>query len=84
LLFPFFGYRLFPRIRCLGQLFIGLLAIAASLCRLIGGAFYLLMAILVIAVIAYLFKMVFNTGVDFMDAVNSSNPVLFNDASPLN
>jgi hypothetical protein len=74
----------FPRIRGLGQLFIGLLAIATSLCRLIGGAFYLLMAILIIAVIAYLFKMAFNTGSDVGNAVNPSGPIMLDDASPPN
>jgi hypothetical protein len=68
----------------LGQLLIGLLAIVNSLCRLIGGAFYLLMGILIIDVIAYLFKMAFNTGSDVVNAVNPAAPILLDDASPTN
>jgi hypothetical protein len=74
----------FPGIRGLGQLLIGLLAIVNSLCCLIGGAFYRLMAILIIAVIAYLFKMAFNTGSDVVNAVNPAAPILLDDASPTN
>jgi hypothetical protein len=84
LIFLFLLQSSFPGIRILGQLLIGLLAILNSLCRLIGGAFYLLMAILIIAVIAYLFKMAFNTSSDVVNAVNPAAPILLNDTSPTN
>ncbi len=38
------------------------------------------MAILIIAVIAYLFKIAFNTGSDVVNAVNPAAPILLDDA----